>query len=77
MKDLNRKNIVITGASSGIGEKIAYNAAQMGARPILLARSEDKLAALCEKINNQFPVQAIYFSLDVSNMNQVKEVFER
>lgn len=77
MKELIGKNIVITGASSGIGEKIALNVALLGARPILLARSEDKLAAICEKINIQFHVQAIYYSLDVSDTNQVKEVFAK
>lgn len=77
MKGLNGKNIVITGASSGIGEKIAIKAARLGARPILLARSEEKLAAICKKINNQFPGQAIYFTLDVSNPEQVKEVFAK
>jgi uncharacterized protein len=77
MKVLKGKNIVITGASSGIGAKIALKVASLGARPILLARSEDKLASICEKINNQFPVKAIYFSLDVSNTNQVKEVFAK
>ena len=77
MTNIHEKNIVITGASSGIGEKIALKVAQKGGRPILLARSEEKLAAICANINKQFPVHASYYTLDVSNTNQVKEVFAK
>jgi short-subunit dehydrogenase len=42
--------MVITGASSGIGLCLAEQAAQKGARLILMARSQDKLADLCARI---------------------------
>lgn len=43
MKDLNNKAIWITGASGGIGEALAIELANRGARIILTARSEEKL----------------------------------
>ena len=38
--------MVVTGASSGIGEATARAAAQQGARVVLAARREDRVAAL-------------------------------
>jgi NADP-dependent 3-hydroxy acid dehydrogenase YdfG len=42
---------VITGASTGIGAATARHAAQAGYRPVLAARSEDKLRALAEEVD--------------------------
>lgn len=47
---LKDKTVVITGASSGIGEAMAREYAAMGARVVLGARNGDKLKALCESI---------------------------
>jgi len=41
---------VITGASGGIGEEIAYCAAKAGRKLVLVARSADKLTAIADKI---------------------------
>jgi len=77
MKKLINKNIVITGASSGIGEKVALKAAELGARPILIARSLDKIKKLSEQIHQLFFVDCLYYSLDVSHTDQVKVVFQQ
>ena len=42
-KAVKDKHIIITGASSGIGERTAYLLSECGAHVILLARTEDKL----------------------------------
>jgi clavulanate-9-aldehyde reducatase len=44
--ELQGRRIVVTGASSGIGEAIARAASAAGARVAVLARTEDKLRAL-------------------------------
>jgi len=46
--DLKNKNIIITGASSGIGRQCAVSLSKMGARLILLARREEKLKETIE-----------------------------
>lgn len=50
---LKNKTILITGASSGIGEYVAYEAAAKGANIVLCARREDKLLDVkyrCEQL---------------------------
>ena len=46
------KTILITGASSGIGECFAETLDNLGAKLILTARSEDKLNDMAAKMNN-------------------------
>lgn len=48
--ELQGRRIVVTGASSGIGEAIVRAASVAGARLAVLARSEDKLRALAADI---------------------------
>jgi len=48
--DLHDKVAVVTGASSGIGEAIARELSRCGARLVVTARRQDRLAALCESL---------------------------
>ncbi|MDQ0231879.1 SDR family NAD(P)-dependent oxidoreductase [Metabacillus malikii] len=68
-------NVVITGASSGIGEKIAIECARQGAHVILLARREDLLVKLSERIQRDYGVSSHYYVLDVQNLESIKSVF--
>lgn len=72
---LNGKYIVITGASSGIGEKIATKVAGLGANPILLARNVEKLAETASQIERKFGINCIYKRLDVSDVASVQATF--
>lgn len=51
--DLSGKTIVLTGASSGIGEAAARVLAARGAKLILIARREEALQQLCGDIRQQ------------------------
>ena len=50
MTGISGKVVAITGASSGIGEAAALHLAQRGARLVLGARRDDRLAALADRI---------------------------
>ena len=47
---IENKVVIITGASSGIGEATAYKLAEKGAKLVLGARREDRLQAIADKI---------------------------
>ncbi|MFC4324077.1 SDR family NAD(P)-dependent oxidoreductase [Litchfieldia salsa] len=72
---LKNKTIVITGASSGIGERVAYMVAEQGARPVLLARSYERLIEIAKKIKERTGVDSLYYKVDVSDSKAVETVF--
>ena len=71
MNDFKNKTILITGASSGIGETFANTLDKLGANLILTARSKDKLLSMSEKMNN-----AVVISGDLSNDTFPKELYD-
>ena len=70
--DLKNKTILVTGASSGIGESFARLVGEKGAMVILQARSAEKLKKLEEEINSSGG-HAFSFPTDLSNLNAVLE----
>ncbi|QQK74475.1 SDR family oxidoreductase [Salicibibacter cibarius] len=75
------KVVIITGASSGIGEATAKLLASKGAKVVLGARREENLKALAEKIKNEGG-EATYKVMDVVNpedndalVNAAKDTF--
>ncbi|WP_459499565.1 SDR family oxidoreductase [Bacillus sp. C1] len=77
MGRLQEKVIVITGASSGIGEQIAMQVASQGAVPVLIARTEAKLQKLAEKIQTTYNTPCYYYVLDVSKEEAVHIAFAK
>lgn len=61
------KTILITGASSGIGEGCARKFASQGARLILNSRSADKLTALAEELKEKYDAECYVMPFDVCN----------
>ena len=57
---------LVTGASSGIGEAFARELAARGRNVLLVARSEDKLATLCNELRRINSIRAQYVALDLS-----------
>lgn len=69
------RNVVVTGASSGIGEALAERLAAAGARVLLIARSEDKLRALQERIESRSG-DAFVYPCDLSNDEETRRTIE-
>jgi short-subunit dehydrogenase len=63
---MHRDTVVITGASSGIGEALADNFAQGGYNLVLVARSEDKLLRLAKRLTSATGVEAHVEPIDLS-----------
>ena len=70
-KAVKDKNVIITGASSGIGERTAYLLSECGAHVILLARTEDKLKAVKDSIE-ELGGKATYYPCDLTNMDDIE-----
>jgi short-subunit dehydrogenase len=60
------KSVLITGASSGIGEELALQLAQTGAKLILTARRKDRLEALAQKIADAGKPRPVVAECDVT-----------
>lgn len=69
-KHFANKWIVITGASSGIGEALTLRLIGVQANLYLIARNEEKLMALCHKAKNN-GCKADYCAIDLRQRNQL------
>jgi 3-hydroxy acid dehydrogenase/malonic semialdehyde reductase len=72
MVSIQNQIVLITGASSGIGEACARVFAQAGANLILAARRLDRLEKLAKTITNEHQVQVYPLQLDVCDRTQVE-----
>ena len=75
MSNIQDKVVIITGASSGIGEATAKELASKGAKLVLAARREERLKKLQEEIQNSGG-QAIYQVTDVTSYEQMEALAE-
>ncbi|WP_346796162.1 SDR family oxidoreductase [Halomonas sp. Bachu 37] len=71
MSEINAKVVIITGASSGLGEATAHRLAKSGAKLVLGARREERLKELTDAIVKQGG-DAIYQVTDVTQRDQVE-----
>ena len=61
MKSFKGATVLVTGASSGIGEAFARNLANRGANLILTARSEDKLSQIAKELSEKHAIRVHVF----------------
>ena len=71
MSEIKNKVVIITGASSGLGEATARRLAKNGAKLMLAARREERLRGLVTEINNDGGT-AKYQVTDVTDRSQVE-----
>jgi NAD(P)-dependent dehydrogenase (short-subunit alcohol dehydrogenase family) len=72
---LDGKNIVVTGAGTGLGKEMALAIAQAGGNLILAARRMDRIEEVA-KCARAAGVKAVAFSADLTNTNQVVNLFK-
>jgi NAD(P)-dependent dehydrogenase (short-subunit alcohol dehydrogenase family) len=72
---MKNKTIVITGATSGIGEVASFRLAEQGARIVLVARNPDRAEATLQKIRKANPGAAHAAHIgDLSRLADMKRV---
>ncbi|KAK4575814.1 hypothetical protein RGQ29_026670 [Quercus rubra] len=67
------KVILITGASSGIGEYVAYEYAKRGACLALVARREDRLRAVADRARKLGSPEVVVVRADISKVEECKQ----
>ncbi|WP_296207763.1 SDR family oxidoreductase [Psychrobacter sp. UBA3480] len=73
----NGKTVLITGASSGLGEGMARLFASLGYNLAICARRTDRLEQLKSEMMNKYPdIRVEYQALDVSDYDTVFQVFD-
>lgn len=71
ISELNGKNIIITGASSGIGRQCAITASKLGANVILIARNKERLEETYDELKE---AQHLSFSQDIIEYDKLEEI---
>jgi len=71
---LKNKIVMITGASSGIGEACSHIFAEQGADLILIARRLNRLETLSDEIKTKYKVNVYIAQCDVRNFSEVEGV---
>ena len=69
--DLKNKNIIVTGASSGIGRQCAITFSQLGANVILIARNKERLKDTFNKLEKG---NHLIISQDITKYDKLEEV---
>ena len=77
MFDVNKKNILITGATSGIGRESALALSKMGANITFIARNKLKAENLLTDINKISNGQNSFIIADLSSQKDIKSASEK
>ncbi|WP_029778957.1 SDR family NAD(P)-dependent oxidoreductase [Lactiplantibacillus fabifermentans] len=73
--DLTGQTVLVTGASSGLGEQLALAAAAQGANVVVAARRHDRLTAVADQCRILSQAQALAIKCDISKVGDVDHVF--
>lgn len=71
--DLSGKNILVTGASSGIGKEIAIYLSKLGANVIMAARNEERLKIVYNELE---PRNHSYYLIDLNNLDEIEKMID-
>ncbi len=71
------KTALITGASSGIGKAFTEIFAEKGYNLVLVARSEDKLNNIAEKLESKYKIKTLVLVEDLSKPNSASKIYNK
>ncbi|XP_068508216.1 hydroxysteroid 11-beta-dehydrogenase 1-like protein [Syngnathus scovelli] len=75
-ESLRGARVLVTGASTGIGEQMAYHYARFGAQIVITARREKVLQQVAEKCLSMGAQKALYISADMSSDTDPERVVD-
>lgn len=70
---LEGKTILVTGASSGIGQTVAVECSKMGATVVITGRNKERLAETFDQLSGEGHIQ---YAADISNPDEIKGLVE-
>ncbi len=70
------KYTLITGASGGIGEAVVNRLAEKKHNLVLVARNQEKLRSLSEKLSKQYGIKVEYIASDLSKSDAAQNIFD-
>lgn len=71
-----KKTVLITGATSGIGEAIALRFAREGQRLIITGRRAERLKALADALEKDFNAEVLTLSFDIRSLEAVNKAIK-
>ena len=69
---LKNKNILITGASNGIGKSLSENLSKYGANVIMLSRNENALDAIYDSLKEKYKTDPCILKCDLEDLDDKK-----
>ena len=77
LKNLENRVVLVTGASSGLGEQIAYQLAQKGAVVVACARNLDRLKEVAKACAEFRGKKAYAVQMDVADPDRIEKVVQQ
>ncbi len=74
---MKKKTVLITGATSGIGESCAYKFAEGGYDVIITGRNKEKLQSLSKDLTDKYGIGVMTSAFDVSNRDEAVKAVEK
>ena len=73
----NNKNVLVTGASSGIGYHLAKCFAKNGYNLVVISRDQDEINQVAKDLSSEFSITATPIAADLFNKDAAKDIYKQ